>query len=145
MGPSLLDIQVNLGPYKGAPGLLLKQAIHQTLIEDGRTGEFSITLLGDQEMGELNARYLGRNAPTDVLAFSMGTHELPLGDVYVCVDQAIRQAKEHEIPLDEELVRLVVHGALHVLGHDHPEDSDRFASPMFKLQERLVRQVCNRP
>ena len=119
----------------------MKQAIHQTLIEDGRTGEFSITLLGDQEMGELNARYLGRN----VLAFSMGTTELPLGDVYVCVDQASRQAKEHEIPLDEELVRLVVHGALHVLGHDHPEDSDRFASPMFKLQERLVSQVFNHP
>jgi|TARA_B100000959_G_C14989687_1_gene627236 rRNA maturation RNase YbeY len=140
-----LDIQVNLGPYKGAPGLLLKQAIHQTLIEDGRTGAFSITLLGDQEMGELNARYLGRNAPTDVLAFSMGTTELPLGDVYVCLDQASRQAKEHEIPLAEELVRLVVHGVLHVLGHDHPEDSDRFASPMFKLQERLVRQVFKHP
>ena len=83
LGRSLLDIQVNLGPYKGAPGLLLEQAIHQPLIEDGRPGEFSITLLGDQEMGELNARYLGRNAPTDVLAFSMGTTELPLGDVYV--------------------------------------------------------------
>ena len=140
-----MDIQVNLGPYKGAPGLLFKQAIHQTLIEDGRTGEFSITLLGDQEMGELNARYLGRNAPTDVLAFSMGTNERPLGDVYVCMDQASRQAREYKISLDEELVRLVVHGVLHVLGHDHPEDSDRFTSPMFKLQERLVRQVFNHP
>ena len=138
-----MDIQVNLGPYKGAPDSLLKQAIHQTLIEEGRTGEFSITLLGDQEMEKLNTRYLGRNVTTDVLAFSMGTDELALGDVYVCVDQASRQAKEHEIPLDEELVRLVVHGALHVLGHDHPEGSGRFTSPMFKLQERLVRKVFN--
>ncbi|MEC7833929.1 MAG: rRNA maturation RNase YbeY [Gemmatimonadota bacterium] len=119
----------------------MKQAIHQTLIEEGRSGEFSITLLGDQEMAELNARYLGRNAPTDVLAFSMGTNELPLGDVYVCMDQASRQAREYKISLDEELVRLVVHGVLHVLGHDHPEGSDRFTSPMFKLQERLVCQV----
>ena len=133
-----MDIQVNLGPYKGAPDSLLKQAIHQTLIEEGRSGEFSITLLGDQEMAELNARYLGRNAPTDVLAFSMGTNERPLGDVYVCMDQASRQAREYKISLDEELVRLVVHGVLHVLGHDHPEGSDRFTSPMFKLQERLV-------
>ena len=138
-----MDIQVNLGHYQSVQCSLLKQAIHQTLIEEGRTGEFSITLLGDQEMEKLNTRYLGRNVTTDVLAFSMGTDELALGDVYVCVDQAIRQAKEHEIPLDEELVRLVVHGALHVLGHDHPEDSDRFTSPMFKLQERLVRQVFN--
>ena len=138
-----MDIQVNFGHYQSVPCSLLKQAIHQTLIEEGRTGEFSITLLGDQEMEKLNTRYLGRNVTTDVLAFSMGTDELALGDVYVCVDQASRQAKEHEIPLDEELVRLVVHGALHVLGHDHPEDSDRFTSPMFKLQERLVRQVFN--
>ena len=138
-----MDIQVNLGHYQSVQCSLLKQAIHQTLIEEGRTGEFSITLLGDHEMEKLNTRYLGRNVTTDVLAFSMGTDELAFGDVYVCVDQASRQAKEHEIPLDEELVRLVVHGALHVLGHDHPEDSDRFTSPMFKLQERLVRQVFN--
>ena len=138
-----MDIQVNLGHYQTVQCSLLKQAIHKTLIEEGRTGEFSITLLGDQDMEKLNTRYLGRNITTDVLAFSMGTDELALGDVYVCVDQASRQAKEHEIPLDEELVRLVVHGALHVLGHDHPEDSDRFTSPMFKLQERLVRQVFN--
>jgi len=138
-----LDIQVNLGHYQTIQCSLLKQAINQTLIEEGRTGEFSITLLGDQEMEKLNTRYLGRNIATDVLAFSMGTDELALGDVYVCVDQASRQAKEHEIPLDEELVRLVVHGALHVLGHDHPEGLDRFTSPMFELQERLVRQVFN--
>ena len=130
-----MDIQVNLGHYQTIQCSLLKQAINQTLIEEGRTGEFSITLLGDQDMEKLNTRYLGRNVTTDVLAFSMGTDELAFGDVYVCVDQASRQAKEHEIPLDEELVRLVVPGALHVLGHDHPEDSDRFASPMFKLQE----------
>lgn len=138
-----MDIQVNLGHYQTIQCSLLKQAINQTLIEEGRTGEFSITLLGDQEMEKLNTRYLGRNVTTDVLAFSMGTDELALGDVYVCVDQASRQAKEHEIPLDEELVRLVVHGALHVLGHDHPEGLDRFTSPMFELQERLVRQVFN--
>ena len=138
-----MDIQVNFGHYQSVPCSLLKQAIHQTLNEEGRTGEFSITLLGDQEMEKLNTRYLGRNVTTDVLAFSMGTDELALGDVYVCVDQASRQAKEHEIPLDEELVRLVVHGALHVLGHDHPEGSGRFTSPMFKLQERRVRQVFN--
>ena len=138
-----MDIQVNLGHYQAIQCSLLKQAINQTLIEEGRTGEFSITLLGDQDMEKLNTRYLGRNITTDVLAFSMGTDELALGDVYVCVDQASRQAKEHEIPLDEELVRLVVHGALHVLGHDHPEGLDRFTSPMFELQERLVRQVFN--
>ena len=78
-----MDIQVNLGHYQTIQCSLLKQAINQTLIEEGRTGEFSITLLGDQEMEKLNTRYLGRNVTTDVLAFSMGTDELALGDVYV--------------------------------------------------------------
>ena len=91
-----MDIQVNLGHYQSVQCSLLKQAIHQTLIEEGRTGEFSITLLGDQEMEKLNTRYLGRNVTTDVLAFSMGTDELALGDVYVCVAQASRQAKEQQ-------------------------------------------------
>ena len=138
-----MDIQVNLGSYKDAPGSLLEQAARMTLLEDGRSGELSITLVGDHAIAELNACYLGQDASTDVLAFSIGTNQLPLGDVYVCVDQAIRQASENKVPLNEELVRVVIHGALHVLGHDHPKDSDRFISPMFKLQERLVDQVLD--
>ena len=138
-----MDIQVNLGPYKDAPRFLLEQAARTTLLDDGRSGELSITLVGDHGIAELNARYTGQDAPTDVLAFSIGTDQLPLGDIYVCMDQAIRQASENGVPLNEELVRLVIHGALHVLGHDHPKDSHRFTSPMFKLQEQLVDQVLN--
>ncbi len=57
------------------------------------------------------------------------------------VDQARRQAAELGVPLDEELVRLAVHGTLHVLGHDHPEGPGREESPMFALQEALVRAI----
>jgi probable rRNA maturation factor len=58
--------------------------------------------------------------------------------VYVAPEVAARTAAELGISEEEELVRLVVHGILHLLGHDHPEGDDRYASPMFRLQEELV-------
>jgi len=59
----------------------------------------------------------------------------------VGADQARRQAEALGVPLREELARLAIHGVLHVLGHDHPEGDDRFASPMYVLQERLLEEV----
>jgi probable rRNA maturation factor len=51
---------------------------------------------------------------------------------------AEREARRRGIPVREELIRLVVHGTLHVLGHDHPEGEGRTVSPMWRRQERYV-------
>jgi probable rRNA maturation factor len=106
-------------------------------------GEFSVTFLDDADMKELNARWLGREYVTDVISFALQDEgEPPVGDIYVGREQAARQADDLGHPLDEELVRLVIHGTLHVLGHDHPEDAEEsWRSPMFRLQEDLVRRV----
>jgi probable rRNA maturation factor len=61
-----------------------------------------------------------------------------VGDVYVCAWVAEREARSRGIPVREELIRLVVHGTLHVLGLDHPEDERRSRSPMWRRQERYV-------
>ena len=103
--------------------------------------EISLTLLDDAGIGALNRQYLSRDRPTDVIAFSLAGGDAVLGDVYVGLDQARRQAEELGVALDEELVRLAVHGTLHVLGHDHPEGPERTESPMFALQEELVRRL----
>lgn len=100
-------------------------------------GEISVTCLPADEIARINREYLDRDGPTDVVAFDLGDDEL-LGDVYVCPEVAERAARDEGVELREELVRLVVHGVLHVLGHDHPEDESRWESPMFRLQERLV-------
>ena len=63
--------------------------------------------------------------------------------MYVAPEVARRSAKELEISEAEELVRLVIHGTLHVLGHEHPEGDDREGSPMYRLQEALVDQVMS--
>lgn len=120
----------------------LEAAVRRTLTAEGvEEAEISLTLLDDEAIRALNRSYLGKDRPTDVLAFSLGEEGPPLGDVYVGVDQARRQAADQGVPLDEELVRLAVHGTLHVLGYDHPEGPEREGSPMFSRQEELVRSV----
>ncbi len=102
-------------------------------------GEFSLTLLGDGAIAELNQRFLGHAGPTDVLAFALfEPGELPVGDIYLGYQQALRQAREHEVPVAQELARLAVHGTLHVLGEDHPAGASRTTSTMWLLQERIV-------
>lgn len=129
----------------GVSADVLADAVRTTLVDDGvDVGEVSVTLLDDEAIRDLNHRYLGKDVPTDVISFSLG-EETVLGDVYLGVDQARRQAEEHGVPLEEELVRLAVHGALHVLGHDHPDGDERTVSPMFERQEALVRRILDRP
>lgn len=127
-----------------APGALLEAAVRHALGDAGVSdAEVSVTLLDDDAIRALNREWLGHDRPTDVIAFALDDEGV-LGDVYLGVEQARRQAAELGVPFAEELVRLAVHGTLHVLGHDHPEGPERAASPMFELQERLVREVFAR-
>ena len=117
--------------------------MRHTLADQGvEAAEVSVTLMGDDDIRSLNREYLERDAPTDVIAFSLGDGDV-LGDVYVGFERARSQASELGIPLTQVLVRLAVHGTLHVLGHDHPEGPERTESAMFELQERLVSEVLS--
>lgn len=157
-----MQVQVNLGGFDTVEESLLEAAVKTTLDAvgreapdlatldaagreepeaAGREAEMSVTLVDDAEIKRLNREYLGRDSVTDVIAFSLGGPEQLLGDVYLGADQAQRQAEALGVPLSEELVRLAIHGTLHVLGHDHPTGEDRFTSPMYVLQERLLQEV----
>lgn len=120
-------------------------AVRHVLRAEGIGGaEVSVALLGDAEVAALNRDYLGRDRPTDVIAFALHDRgEPPLGDVYVGVEQAVRQAGEFGAGPDEEVLRLAVHGTLHVLGYDHPEGPERTQSPMFVRQEHLLREFLD--
>ena len=106
------------------------------------TAEVSVTLVPVAAIRELNARFHLVDAPTDVLAFDLGGSGDPsvslIGDVYICPDVAAEHAREHGETADREIVRLAVHGTLHLQGHDHPEGAERYESEMFRLQERLL-------
>jgi probable rRNA maturation factor len=141
--PSGLDVIVNVEhDGEGIDVGLLRRAVERTMEAEGAmAGEVSLTLLSDDGIRDLNRRYLGRDRPTDVIAFTLSEGGAVLGDVYIGLDQAARQAGEAGVGVTEELVRLAVHGTLHLMGYDHPEGDERLLSPMFDRQERLVREL----
>ncbi len=105
------------------------------------TGEVEVSFVAEPVIRELNRRFLGSEESTDVIAFDLGEGAHLVGDVYIAPEVAARSAAELGISEEEELVRLVVHGVLHLVGHEHPEGEDRYTSPMFRLQEQLVRRL----
>jgi probable rRNA maturation factor len=95
------------------------------------TGELSVSLVGEDEMASLHLRYLDEPGPTDVLSFPMEGDEHLLGDVVIAPAVAARNN-----PADPraEVRLLLVHGILHLLGHDHEADDER--AEMWVRQER---------
>lgn len=141
----MADVHVNDGGVSGAPITLLTRAVRLVLGSEGiAEGEVSLTLLGDEGIRSLNLEYLARDSVTDVIAFRLsGEGEPLLGDIYIGFDQAVRQAEQMGVDTPEELARLAIHGALHVLGHDHPEGEERMESPMWALQEALLTRLLD--
>lgn len=111
--------------------------------EGARTALLSIALVPDGRIAALNARHLRRRRPTDVLAFglSSGRRGPVIGDIYIAPGVARENARRHGVRVREEVVRLVIHGVLHVLGYDHPEGAARERSPMWRRQEALLAQA----
>lgn len=125
---------------------LVRDAVLATFAaEEKRDGTVSVTFVGDDGIAALNRQYLARDGATDVIAFPLyESGETPIGDVYIGLDQAVRQSEAVGVSAAEEIARLAVHGALHVLGHVHPEGAGRTRSGMWRLQERVVAGVMER-
>jgi probable rRNA maturation factor len=145
MGELTVDVSVGEGVVlpPGADVEAVERAVLAALRAEGvDQAEISVALLGDADISALHAEYLGHDGPTDSLSFALHeAGEAPLGDVYVGVDQAVRQAPGFGAAPGEEVLRVAVHGTLHVLGWDHPEGEERVGSEMFRRQEEIVRAV----
>jgi probable rRNA maturation factor len=104
----------------------------------------SITFVGDRRMAALNREHLGHAGTTDVISFGFAPTAQGsglVGDIYISPAQARRNALAHGARMRDELLRLVVHGTLHIVGHEHPVDGDRETSAMWRKQERIVRRL----
>jgi probable rRNA maturation factor len=148
-----VDIRVDLERWQ--------QLALDVILAEGVRGlaELAVLFVSEREMAELNDSYMGKPGPTDVLAFPIDAAEaemvqhgqppsrgpdrappdpadmpLLLGDVVICPAVAARQAPEHAGTVDDEMALLVVHGVLHVLGHDHADDSERVAMQARELE-----------
>lgn len=108
----------------------------------------SIAFVSARRMAALNREHLQHAGPTDVISFGFAPTRKGsglVGDIYICPAVARANALAHGERIRDELLRLVVHGTLHVAGHAHPETDDRAASPMWKRQERLMRTLVGAP
>jgi probable rRNA maturation factor len=99
------------------------------LLDHDASGELTLTFVDTEEIASLNAEHMGGHGPTDVLSFPLdddGKSDVPtlLGDVVICPAVAAEQCAGHAGTVDDELALLVVHGILHVLGHDHAEAAE---------------------
>jgi probable rRNA maturation factor len=130
---------------RGLSPVLVRRAVGTVLQGERKHASFSFTFLGPTAMERLNSRHLRRRRPTDVIAFALPTGAGLLGDIYLCRAIAAEEARRRNIPLREELVRLVIHGVLHVLGYDHPESRGRETSAMWRKQERYLARPLRAP
>lgn len=123
----------------------VEAAVRHVLRAEGvGQAEISVALLDDGTITAMNGQYLDHEGPTDVITFAMHEDdEPPLGDVYVGVEQAVRQATEFGATPEEEVLRVAVHGVLHVLGYVHPDGPERVHSAMFIRQEELLRSFLS--
>lgn len=111
--------------------------------------ELSILFVDDAAIQKLNRHYLGRNHPTNVIAFPMREGEFALlsphllGDIVVSVETAYRQAKAFSLTRSEALIFLMIHGILHLAGYDH-EGSKSGAREMASKERELLGMVRRR-
>lgn len=131
----------------GLDARALKSAMRKLLASvDRGDATISLTLVNDAAIRELNREHRGKDAPTDVLSFPLEpepfAHEKLLGDIVISIETARRQAADYDAPLQREIERLMIHGLLHVLGHDHMEPDERRA---MEAEERRLAAAIGMP
>jgi probable rRNA maturation factor len=130
----------NVHPELKVSDRMLRLLVRNILATEKAGSGVDVILIGDEFMKQLNRKFTKRSGTTDVLSFGMregegGAMEYPsLGDVYVSLDQAKRQADEHGVDFPEEVARLVAHGILHLLGYDH---ADKGGAGLMKRTEEM--------
>jgi probable rRNA maturation factor len=139
-----IDISSSVRRLSVSRARVREAAVAALKAERAKDAMLSITFVGRATMSQLNHRYLGHHGPTDVISFGLGRvgrRGAVVGDVYICAEIARENAKTQGISAGEELLRLVVHGTLHVLGYDHPTGAGRTTSPMWRRQESILARV----
>lgn len=101
------------------PAHLVRAWVRRTLESEGiQRADVTVVITGDRLSRRLHRRWFGQDSATDVMAFPLGAAETLEGEVYVNCERARRQARRFRVTHREELLRLVVHGTLHLAGHD---------------------------
>lgn len=127
----MINFEINNLTSKRVDKKFLKKVTEKTLkILKIKLTEISIVLVSDTKIKELNRKYRKINRVTDVLAFDYG-------EVFICLPQAKRQAKQFGHSLKKELATLLIHGILHLAGYD--DETKKDYNKMMKAQNEILR------
>lgn len=127
-------IDIDLSRAERSLGAILK-----ALGEENR--EISLIFVDDAGITDINREYLGRNYPTNVIAFSMNEgafgniNPTLLGDIVISTETALRDAQAGDLPFEDEIDYLMIHGTLHLLGYDHEQPAE--AEAMGKKEKEV--------
>lgn len=128
----------------------LEEAAKEALFQTHATGDAELTIVisSDELLQDMNQKYLGVDAPTDVLSFNADFTDPDneanyLGDIIISIHRAVAQAEASAHPLKDELQLLIVHGVLHLMGYDHLEDYEK--QPMQEKQDAILKQLGSTP
>jgi probable rRNA maturation factor len=111
-------------------------------IHDASRKHFSVAFVSDRRMKELNGLFRNTNTTTDVLSFPHEPDEFDpdrsnLGDIVISIEQAVRQANENHLTLENEIKQLILHGVLHLCGYDHETDNGEMNARELELRDKL--------
>jgi probable rRNA maturation factor len=142
-------IEINQRAGERISGVWIKKIVGKTLAETKiGSADISVAFVGNQEIKKWNKQYRGKDKVTDVLSFDYRGRKTPIektqknaeisGEIIVCCERAVSQAKEHGWSAEREIKLLLVHGLLHLAGYDH-EKSLKEARKMEKFQEKILK------
>ena len=147
-----MNVIVNSEIPEGYPNEIIDEekwrdlAIQALQAEGVQAGELNLIFVDSQNIQQLNKTYLGKGEPTDVLAFPIDSFDvsttdtpLLLGDVIICPEKAMENAKAQNKTLEEEIALLVLHGVLHILGYDHAEPNEK--AVMKRREKQLLSEL----
>lgn len=136
-----IDVELQLtGEWDNVPTRIDFERWAETALADSQVAELTVRVVGRAESRELNGRYRGKDAPTNVLSFPADLPKgigLPLlGDIVICAPLVADEAAQQGKHLQDHWAHLVIHGVLHLLGYDHIDDAE--AEEMESLEIRLL-------
>jgi probable rRNA maturation factor len=106
--------------------------------EKKNAGDLVFIFTNDERIREINKEFLEKDYFTDVISFNLNRGKIINGEVYVSIDSVRNNSKEYRVRLEEELIRVMIHGTLHLLGYT--DEDEKKKECMFKLQERRVKE-----
>ena len=134
-----MDININIfndTVKRHLPQKRIKEVVNNTLINEKiKKANVNVILVENDYIQDLNRKFLGHDYPTDVISFNFDEQELA-GEIYISIDTALIQADEYKVSLTKELLRLAVHGALHLIGYN--DDTEAKRMEMTHLENKYI-------